>query len=102
MSERTAEIAAAELQVPEVRRPRHIAVIMDGNRRWAKERGLPLLKGHEAGAETFKKVAKKSVKTLPRKKENTKSSVLQTLEQWLCELWAGELKIQMDQLITLR
>ncbi len=31
--------------------PRHIAVIMDGNGRWAKQRGLPRAKGHEAGAE---------------------------------------------------
>ncbi len=31
--------------------PRHVAVIMDGNGRWARERGLPRLKGHEAGAE---------------------------------------------------
>ena len=32
--------------------PRHVAVIMDGNGRWARERGLPRLKGHEAGAES--------------------------------------------------
>ena len=30
----------------------HIAVIMDGNGRWAKERGLPRLEGHKAGAES--------------------------------------------------
>ena len=29
--------------------PRHIAIIMDGNGRWAKTRGLPRIKGHEAG-----------------------------------------------------
>lgn len=29
--------------------PNHVAIILDGNRRWAKERGLPSLKGHEAG-----------------------------------------------------
>jgi len=34
--------------------PAHIAIIMDGNGRWAKERGLPRLKGHEAGAETVR------------------------------------------------
>ena len=32
--------------------PRHVAVIMDGNGRWAKARGLPRLKGHEQGAES--------------------------------------------------
>lgn len=33
--------------------PQHIAVIMDGNRRWAKERGLGLLEGHKKVAETI-------------------------------------------------
>ncbi len=40
--------------------PRHIAVIMDGNGRWAKERGLPRIKGHEAGAESVKAVMRAS------------------------------------------
>lgn len=39
------------------RLPRHIAVIMDGNGRWAKKRGLPRTAGHAAGAETFRRVA---------------------------------------------
>jgi len=37
--------------------PRHIAIIMDGNGRWAKKRGLPRNAGHAAGAETFRKIA---------------------------------------------
>ena len=37
--------------------PRHIAIIMDGNGRWAKRRGLPRTAGHAAGAETFRRVA---------------------------------------------
>lgn len=37
--------------------PRHIAIIMDGNGRWAKKRGLPRTAGHAVGAETFRKVA---------------------------------------------
>ncbi len=36
----------------------HLAIIMDGNGRWAKKRGLPRLKGHEAGAETVRRVLK--------------------------------------------
>ena len=36
--------------------PRHIAIIMDGNGRWAKERGLPRIKGHEQGAESVRAV----------------------------------------------
>lgn len=37
--------------------PRHIAIIMDGNGRWAKGRGLPRTVGHKAGAENFRKIA---------------------------------------------
>ena len=37
--------------------PRHIAIIMDGNGRWAKKRGLPRTAGHKVGAETFRKIA---------------------------------------------
>lgn len=36
--------------------PRHLAMIMDGNRRWAKEQGMPAVEGHRAGYETMKKV----------------------------------------------
>ena len=37
--------------------PRHIAIIMDGNGRWAKQRGLPRTAGHKAGAEAFRNIA---------------------------------------------
>ncbi len=37
--------------------PKHIAIIMDGNGRWAKKRGLPRTAGHAAGAETFRRIA---------------------------------------------
>ena len=37
--------------------PRHIAIILDGNGRWAKKRGLPRTAGHAVGAETFRKIA---------------------------------------------
>ena len=37
--------------------PRHIAIIMDGNGRWAKQRGLPRTAGHKAGAESFRRIA---------------------------------------------
>ena len=37
--------------------PQHIAIIMDGNGRWAKKRGLPRTAGHAAGAETFRRIA---------------------------------------------
>ena len=38
--------------------PKHIAIIMDGNRRWAKQRSLPVKLGHKQGAETLKKVVR--------------------------------------------
>jgi len=38
--------------------PHHVAVIMDGNGRWAKERGLPRLAGHRAGTENIRSVAR--------------------------------------------
>ena len=44
-------------QVDMSRLPRHIAIIMDGNGRWAKKRGLPRTAGHKVGAETFRTIA---------------------------------------------
>ena len=38
--------------------PQHIAIIMDGNRRWAEKRGLPTLEGHRQGSEQFKKISR--------------------------------------------
>jgi undecaprenyl diphosphate synthase len=38
--------------------PRHIAIIMDGNGRWAKKRSMPRSAGHVAGAKTFKDIAR--------------------------------------------
>lgn len=37
--------------------PQHIAIIMDGNGRWAKKRGLPRTAGHKAGGETFRNIS---------------------------------------------
>ena len=44
-------------QVDFDRLPRHIAIIMDGNGRWAQRRGMPRTAGHKAGAETFRTIA---------------------------------------------
>ena len=38
--------------------PKHIAIIMDGNRRWAKQRGLPAKLGHKEGAKTLEKIVR--------------------------------------------
>ena len=48
--------------------PNHVAIILDGNRRWSKEKGIPQLKGHQAGFENIIDLApyivKKGVKVL--------------------------------------
>lgn len=41
--------------------PRHVAIIMDGNRRWARERGLPDSRGHSAGVEAIRPIVEHSV-----------------------------------------
>ena len=46
-----------EVQVDFSRLPRHVAIIMDGNGRWAKRRSLPRTAGHAAGAENFRAIA---------------------------------------------
>ena len=38
--------------------PKHIAIIMDGNRRWAKEKGMPVSFGHKEGAKTLEKIVR--------------------------------------------
>ena len=38
--------------------PKHIAIIMDGNRRWARENGLEVKQGHKAGAKTLEKIVR--------------------------------------------
>ena len=48
---------AGEAELDLSRLPKHIGIIMDGNGRWAKKRGLPRTAGHAAGAETFRSIA---------------------------------------------
>jgi undecaprenyl diphosphate synthase len=38
--------------------PHHVAIIMDGNRRWARERGLPSIEGHRVGARRLREIAR--------------------------------------------
>lgn len=42
--------------------PQHLAIIMDGNRRWAKKRGLPVVMGHRQGAKTLENVCQEAKK----------------------------------------
>ena len=48
-------------KIPTDRLPRHVAMIMDGNGRWALSRGLPRLAGHKAGTENLRRVIRTSV-----------------------------------------
>ena len=54
MSARAAKLTAAAQELL----PLHVAVIMDGNGRWAKERGLPRIEGHRRGAESARAIIK--------------------------------------------
>ncbi len=42
----------------ELNMPKHIAIIMDGNRRWAREKGLDIKQGHKQGAKTLEKIVR--------------------------------------------
>lgn len=50
------------MAIDKERLPRHVAIIMDGNGRWAQKRGLPRTFGHRAGAETLREVVKAASK----------------------------------------
>jgi undecaprenyl diphosphate synthase len=56
----TPYIPAALANVPRARWPRHIAIIMDGNGRWAQARGLPRFEGHRRGAETVRHITEEA------------------------------------------
>ena len=55
----TQTAAAATADAPPA--PRHVAIIMDGNRRWAQARGLPRLAGHRAGVEAVRRTVRASI-----------------------------------------
>ena len=47
--------------IPQQNYPRHVAIIIDGNGRWALKRGLPRLSGHRAGTENLRRIITASV-----------------------------------------
>src|SRR3954469_5867080 len=47
--------ALPTLEIPHERRPRHIAIIMDGNGRWAERQNLPRVTGHQRGVESVRR-----------------------------------------------
>ena len=52
----TTSASQPALDVPPERLPRHIAIIMDGNGRWARQRNQPRIAGHRAGAKAVRDV----------------------------------------------
>ena len=49
-----------KLDIPQERLPKHVAIIMDGNGRWAEQRSLPRFAGHRAGVETVRSLVQMS------------------------------------------
>ena len=56
MAEPSTTSAAELLDVPREARPRHIAIIMDGNGRWAQRQGLPRIEGHRRGVASVRRI----------------------------------------------
>jgi undecaprenyl diphosphate synthase len=50
------------LEVPAARRPRHIAIIMDGNGRWAQRQGLPRIEGHRCGVASVRRTTEEAAR----------------------------------------
>ena len=50
------ESATADLNVPREKQPRHVAIIMDGNGRWAQRQSMPRIRGHQQGAKTVRTI----------------------------------------------
>jgi len=83
--------------------PRHIAIIMDGNGRWAKKKLMPRIMGHRAGVKTVRKVVEFCV----QEKIEVLSLFAFSSENWrrpkkevnmLMELFMGTLQTQVDKL----
>jgi undecaprenyl diphosphate synthase len=60
MSKPTAEIAALRREVMANPVPAHVAIVMDGNGRWAEARGLPRVAGHREGSESVRSVTREA------------------------------------------
>jgi undecaprenyl diphosphate synthase len=56
------EAQSALLEVPEARRPRHIAIIMDGNGRWAERQNLPRIAGHQQGVDSVRRTTEEAAR----------------------------------------
>ena len=56
MASPTGSKVETEFEVPKEKQPRHIAVIMDGNGRWAQRQSMPRIVGHQKGATTVRSI----------------------------------------------
>ncbi|ATU05035.1 di-trans,poly-cis-decaprenylcistransferase [Candidatus Gracilibacteria bacterium HOT-871] len=90
----------------------HLGIIMDGNRRWAKEKGFPKFVGHKAGVENIKKIAKLAIKhnikmltiwalsvdNLEKREEEEVKGIIKLInkiEDFLGEMLESDLKLQV-------
>jgi undecaprenyl diphosphate synthase len=62
LSEATSTDPLPELNVAPERRPRHVAIIMDGNGRWAQRHGLPRIEGHRRGVTSVRKCVEEAAR----------------------------------------
>ena len=90
--------------------PRHVAIIMDGNGRWAKERNLPRVEGHRKGSEVVRKIVEASRKigikiltlyTFSEENWNRPKDEVGALMSLLTEFLHAELPKMMDERIRL-
>jgi undecaprenyl diphosphate synthase len=104
------EAAALAESIDYKKLPRHIAIIMDGNGRWARRRGLPRAEGHRAGAKAVREAIETSVRVgLPYltlyafSKENWRRPKAEVLTLWrlLVEYLRKEEKLLVDNRIRL-
>ncbi|NIM04617.1 MAG: isoprenyl transferase [Armatimonadetes bacterium] len=90
-------------RIDPARVPKHVAIIMDGNGRWAKERGLPRIMGHHAGRESVRSVVKdapdlgiQSLTLYAFSAENWRRPSAEVVD--LMELMAGALHEELPEL----
>lgn len=62
MFSKATAVASPELDIPPTQRPKHVAIIMDGNGRWAQRRGLPRIEGHRRGVASVRRVVEESAR----------------------------------------
>ena len=66
--------------------PRHIAIIMDGNGRWAKAQGLPRTAGHKKGADTIRTIARQADWVVTVEEHQITGGLGSAVAEALCDL----------------